>query len=172
MKLFSILTIMFAIVFTGQANAQSLKVGVVDVEKIVSEMPEYQKSEKEIESLSKTYQADLQAKTMKLQTEFENYQKQKSMMPITQQEATEKELQTQQMELQKFQNEKFGQQGELAAKRNAALKILEEKIMNYIEKIAKKEKLNLILNKKLGVLYSDKKFDITYKVLDLINTGK
>ena len=172
MKVLSVVAVMLTFLFVGNANAQTLKVGVVDLEKIVTEMPEFKKSEKELEVLRNKYTAELETRSKQFQSDVSDYQKQKSMMPVTQQQSTEQKLQQTQMELQQYQMEKFGQQGEISTKRMEALKVLEEKIMDFIEKVAKKEKLTLVLNKKLGVLYADNKFDITYKVLDIIKTGK
>jgi len=59
----------------------------------------------------------------------------------------------------------------LMAKQNALLKPLYEKIAKIVEEVAKELKYNFVFDKQSGVLegsllYGDKEFDITFKVLD------
>ncbi len=105
-----------------------------------------------------------------LQTKFEQYQKQKAMMPQDQQQKEEQALQAQQMQLLQYQDEKFGQQGELNTLREKLLAPIRDKVKFAIETVAKKEKFHLVVDK-LMALYSDSTIDITYIVIDTIKRG-
>jgi Skp family chaperone for outer membrane proteins len=49
---------------------------------------------------------------------------------------------------------------------------IRQKVSDAIAAVAKEEKLNMVLEKSLGVvLYSEDKADVTYKVLDRMKRG-
>jgi outer membrane protein len=170
-----IITGLFVFVINS-VNAQqksSLKIGFVDAGTIITGMPEAQAVDKQLKDITTKYQDSL----LKMKKEFEDkvakYQKQKTMMPVDQQQKEEEILQKQQMELYQFQDEKFGQRGELAQKNETLLEPLRKKIKEAIEVVAKEEGMSFILDKSSNVLlYGDDKYDITYKVLDKIKRGK
>ena len=106
-----------------------------------------------------------------LEADFKQYTKQKSMMPADQQQKTEQELQQRQMEMQKFYNDKLGQQGEVFQKQADLLGPIRDKVVAAIEKVAQEENYTVVLEKTAMVLYSNDKNDITFKVLDRIKRG-
>lgn len=153
-----------------QTNAQQNKVAVVEVETVLKELPEAIEADKKIKDIGQKWQDTLLSMRNDLQTKFEQYQKQKSMMPQDQQKKEEETLQQQQMTLLQYQEEKFGQQGELGVMREKLLAPIREKVKQAIETVAKKEKFQLVVDK-LMVLYSESSIDITYTVIDAIKRG-
>ncbi|MFC2093348.1 OmpH family outer membrane protein, partial [Bacteroidota bacterium] len=58
-------------------------------------------------------------------------------------------------------------QNELIQKQSELFKPIKEKVTKVIEEVAKKMKINFVFDKADGILiYGDKEFDITFKVLD------
>ncbi|MFP4527385.1 MAG: OmpH family outer membrane protein [Candidatus Kapaibacterium sp.] len=157
----------------GQLMAQkSFKVGFVNVELIVTEMPEAQQADKILKDLGKKYQDSLLAMQSEFEQSLSSYEKQKSMMPPDQQAQEEEALQTLQMQILQFRETKFGQQGEIAQLREQYLEPIREKVRKAIEKVASEEAMNVVLDKgSSAVLYNEEKLDITYRVLDRIKRG-
>lgn len=172
MKNFKLLLIALLFTTFGFANAQSLKVGVANLQMVVEQLPEAKKIDAEIKSLATSYQDSLLKMQGDLEAKFKNYQKQKSMMTQDQQLATEQELQALNQQVMQFQQTKFGQQGELAMKRLQLLQPLRNKIKEAIDKVAAAEKLTVVLDSSTEtVLFADDKLDITFKVLDMLKRG-
>jgi outer membrane protein len=153
-------------VFSTKAQSQSM-LGVVDVETVLKEMPEALDADKKIKDIGQKWQDTLIQLRTGLQQKFEQYQKQKSMMSQDQQLKEEEALQAQNMQMVQYQEEKFGQQGELNALREQLLEPLRTKIRLAIDKVAKEEKIKMVVDKVM-VLYSDTTIDITFKVIDTI----
>ena len=105
-----------------------------------------------------------------LTTKVEQYQKQKSMMPQDKQQKEEESLQSQNMIMLQFQEEKFGQQGELNKYREQLLEPIRSKIRKAIETVAKEEKIVLVVDK-MAAIYADQSIDVTFKVIDRIKRG-
>lgn len=164
--------VFFGFVNTAMAQKGPLKIGLVDVEIILKELPEAIKADKEFTQLSKSYQDTIMKMQKDLEEKIANYQKQKAMMPADQQKKTEEELQAQQMNFMQYRDETFGQTGTLYQKRENYLQPIREKIRLAIEKVAKDEAISLVLEKNNPtILYAEEKFEITYRVLDEIKRG-
>lgn len=156
----------------GKNAAGAITFGVVDVETIVKEMPEAQEADKKLKEIGQKFQDTLLTLRKDLETKVQQYQKQKAMMPQDQQQKEEELLQSMNMQYMQYQEEKFGNSGSLAVLREKYLEPIRTKVKNSIEEVAKEEKISLVLDKaSAAVLYSETKFDLTFRVLDKIKRG-
>ena len=172
MKNLTIILFVLLIGGFGLANAQSIKVGIVDLQMVVEQLPDAKKIDSQIKELATTYQDSLLKMQGDLESQFQTYQKQKGMMTQEQQLQTEQDLQALNQQVLQFQQAKFGQQGELQMKRLELLQPLRNKIKAAIDEVSASEKLTLVLDKSTEtVLYSDDSLDITFKVLDNLKRG-
>jgi outer membrane protein len=155
-----------------QTGAQSLKVGVVDIEVILKEMPEAIDADKKLKDIGTKWQDSLLAMRKDLDDKLQQYQKRRSVMTSEQQQKEEESLQQLNLQLMQYQEQKFGQTGELNVTREQFLTPIREKILQAIKQVSKDEKINLVFDKtSQPLLYYDEKFDLTYKVLDVIKRG-
>ncbi|HMQ69484.1 MAG TPA: OmpH family outer membrane protein [Ignavibacteria bacterium] len=166
--------------FYGEANAQ-VKIGFVDSETILKQLPEAQAVQSELEGLQKQYldtiqtkENDLKSKAEIFKTQYDDAQKKVESGQITS-EAEMKELQNTIGELQNeiqtlsesFESYKQTVQNNLLQKQAELFKPVKDKITKTIEQVAKSMKINFVFDKADGtMLYGDKEFDITFKVLD------
>jgi outer membrane protein len=156
-------------------------VGYVDSEIILKQLPEAEQIKQELEALQKLYLDTIQAKENELKekaetfkTKYEEAQELVASGTITSEEDIKKledELAVMQNEIrgldeglviykQKIQNDLLQKQADL-------FKPVKDKITKVIEEVAKKMKINFVFDKADGTLiYGDKEFDITFKVLD------
>jgi outer membrane protein len=158
--------------FTHTASAQQ-KIGYVNSEKVLSELPEAKTAQGKLEGVVKGWQDELEKMSKALQAKYEDYQKQQSMMNDATKQTKQKELVDEEQKINQYKQEKFGQQGELAVQREKVMKPIQEKVFKAIESVAKKEKLSFVLDKAtdIPVLYADPAFDYTFKVIDLLKRG-
>jgi len=172
-KVIGIAFILIALITVQNAYAQkSLKIGVVDVEMIVKELPEAMEADKKLQEMAQSYKDSLISIEKIFAGKMEQYNKQKTMMTTEQQKKEEESLQQIQIEYQKYQQEKLGAQGELAQSREKLLSPIRVKVRTAIETIAKKENMNFVLDKASPMLlYSEDQSDITFSVMDLLKRG-
>lgn len=172
MKNFKLLLIVLIFGAYGFTYAQTLKVGVANLQMIVEQLPDAKKIDTQIKEIATKYQDSLLKMQGDLEAQFKTYQKQKSMMTQDQQLKTEQDLQALNQEVLQFQQQKFGQQGELQMKRLELLQPLRNKIKEAIDKVAAAEKITLVLDSSTeSVLFTDDSLDITFKVLDMLKRG-
>lgn len=171
----SLLNVMIVAVIFVSANINavsqaSMKLGVVDVESVLKELPEAIDADKLIKEKGQKWQDTLMKMRTDLSAKIDQYQKQKSMMPQDKQQKEEEGLQSQNMLMMQYQEEKFGQQGELNKVREELLDPIRSKIRKAIEAVAKDEKIVLVVDK-MAAIYSDTSIDITFRVIDKIKRG-
>lgn len=171
-RLITIAIFILAFLTLSSSSFSQLKVGIVDTETIIKEMPEAKKADNDLKALGKKYQDTLLTMQNQLQERLQQYQKQKGMMPADKQQAEEEALQALQMQMYQYNDEKFGNAGELTVLREKYLEPIRQKIRVAIDNVAKTEKINLVLDKTSpSLLYAEDKFDITFRVLDQIKRG-
>lgn len=131
---------------TNFANAQS-KVAHIDVQKLLSEMPEMKAAESELKKLSETYQADIQGAMTELRNKFTQYNNEAANKSKEENDKRAAELQGQEKTIgeaqQKAQQEIQGKQAELFAP-------ILEKANVAIEKVAAAQGFDYVLNAQQG----------------------
>lgn len=152
--------------------AQTLKIGVVNTEIIIKEMPAAKDADAKLNDIGKKYKDTLDQIQQQFTTRYETYEKQKSLMNPEAKAKEEEALAGLRQSFLEYQESKFGVAGEIARMREQFLDPIREQINTAISAVAKDEKLSLVLDKSAGaLLYFEEKFDITFRVLDKIKRG-
>jgi outer membrane protein len=172
MKVVLLVAFVFTVSFSANAQGTGLKVGIVNLETIITELPAAKDADAQLKEIATQYQDSLINMRTRLEEDFQNYQKQQSMMTPEAKQQEEMKLQELQNTILQFQEQKFGQQGELTLMREQLLAPIRDKVQKAIDKVAKAEGINLVFDKTAAaVLYSEEKFDITFRVLDELKRG-
>lgn len=159
----------FSFAQKAPTSSGTLIIGVVDVEYIVRQLPEAIDADAKLKDMQKALQDTIMKMQESLQKKADSYLKQKSMMPAEQQQKQEQLLQEEQQKLQQFYNEKLT---EIQTKREEFLDPIRTKVRNAIQSVAKEENMSFVFDKgNPSVLFSEEKYDITFKVLDKIKRG-
>lgn len=150
-------------------NAQNQKIGYVDTEVILKQLPEAQDADKKLKEIATKYQDTLVAMQKDLTEKLEQYKKQESMMTADAKKKEEDMLKGIQQSMMQYQEEKFGNTGEIRRLQENFLTPIRDRILLTIKEVSKDEKFNFILDKvNPALLYADDKYDLTFKVLDKI----
>lgn len=171
MKKFLFLPALLAVAVTAGAFAQTSKMAFVDSEIILRDLPEAQQASKDLETMVKPWQDEFEKMRLDLQKQIEDYQKQRSLMPVDRRESEEQRLgQLQQKATEFFSKKLDPRTGEVVAEREKKLAPIREKILKTIEVVAKEEGFTFVVDRS-NILYGDAKADLTYKVLDRLKRG-
>ncbi len=154
---------------------QSQKLGYVDSQVILNQLPEAIKAQSDLDALTNLWTSQLDSMKQAYQQAIANYQKQQGTMTEEQKAARQKDVVAMEQTIYDFQQKKFGQQnGEIYQKQEAIFNPVKQKIYAAIGEVAKEEGMQFIFDKSgdIILLYADAAFDITYKVLDKLKRGK
>lgn len=170
--------LIFAVFIFGTQIAFSqneIKIGYVDSNIILTQLPEAIKAQGELDALITQWRGVLDSLTQVYQKALEDYQKQANTMTDAKKlEAQQKIIQLEQ-NIMDYRRQKFADNtGEIYFKQAELLDPVKNKIFTAIEEVAKSENIKFVFDKtgEIILLYADSEFDITYKVLDRLKRGK
>lgn len=173
MKRFT-LFLTFVWLFGGFALSSAQKIGVVDTDYLLNNLPEYKEANALFNKQIQAWQSELE----KLQSEYESKKEildnERILLVGEQLKMREKEVEDLNKKVQKLLKEKFTAQGEINSVRANLVKPFQDKIWAAIRNIADKNSLGIILDKNSNssVLFLDKRYDFTDKVLALLLNKK
>jgi outer membrane protein len=152
--------------FVFGANAQ--KFGYVDTEYILGSMTEYKAAQKQLNELSSKWEADLKILKEEVDKMYKDYKAEEILLSPTQKKEREDAIVAKEEAMKKFEQDKFGVNGELFKKRLELIRPIQEKISVAILAVAKKNGLDFIFDKSanMNILFSNAKFDRSDDVLD------
>lgn len=171
----NLVLLFFFITAIAASAQQNQKIGYVDSQVILAQYPPAIKAQSDLDALASKWTKTRDSLVASLQTSFQDYDKQKEMMTPDKQRETQQQLLAMQQQIQRFEQEKFGQPGgELYTKNEELLAPVKEKILASISEVAKEEGMQFIFDKtgEVLLLYADSEFDLTFKVLDKLKRGK
>ncbi|MEW2920088.1 OmpH family outer membrane protein [Muricauda sp. ANG21] len=132
---------------TGFVNAQS-KVAHVNVQQLLSEMPEMKAAQAELKKLQETYRADIQSSMKELQNKLTQYQNEASSKTNEENEQRAQELQGFEQNIQEAEQAAMQ---ELQKKQQELFAPISEKAKNAIEKVAAAQGFDYVIDASPGL---------------------
>lgn len=162
------LFIICAFLFFSEASFGQLKIGYVDSDTIMENLPDAQDANQKLDALVKEWQTELSKLEQEWKTKYDDYDKRKLIMTDQTRAETEQELVKLEKQVGEFREKKFGNNGELFQKQDEIMKPVQNKVFNAITDIAKEEELDFVFDRSGDVLllYAKEEYDITAKVLE------
>ncbi len=161
MKKIVLSVLLIAGFITTNVVAADLKVGVVSVERILSEAPQVDAVNTSMLERFGPQRDALQSLEKEITKMQENYKRNELVMTEDKLNELKKEIIT---KIQGLKKKEALLQQEVATVRNQELAVLQQQVRGIIDDISKKGKYSLVLSE--GVAFADEKLDITDKVLD------
>jgi outer membrane protein len=160
-----LLSLLFAL-FAGNASAQ--KFGYVDTDYILGQLTEYKAAQKQLNEISQKWENDLKILKDEVDKLYKDYKAEEILLSPTQRKEREDAIVAKEEAIKKFEQEKFGVNGELFKKRQELIKPIQDKVFIAIQKVAKNNGLDFIFDKSanMNILFSNPKFDRSDDVLD------
>lgn len=159
----------FAVMLTaGVATAQSYM--VVDSEEVFKSIAAYNEALSEIETLSATYQKQVDDKFAAVEALYNNYMAQRASLSQSARQAKENEILSKESEATKFQESLFGTDGELMKKRMELIQPIQKRVFETLESFAKQYGYDLIIDIAANptVLYYSTKVDFTDRIIEAL----
>ncbi len=163
------LTILFMMPMANFAQ----KFAYVDTEYILSLLPDYKSAQKKLNEIAENWQKEVDKKYEDIDKMYKEYQAEKILLTPEQQKVREDDIINKEKDAKKFQQDKFGYEGELFKKRQELVKPIQDKVYEAIQKIAKDENLDFIFDKSsdMTMLYSNAKYDKSDNILSLLGVA-
>lgn len=159
------IVIVALLMFIGTAGAQ--KIGYINTESILSEIPAYTAAQSQLEALSDKYKAQIETELGKIETLYQNYQASRNSMSASQRQNAENEIISKERVVQEKQRIYFGEDGIMAKKAEELLAPIRARVDKAIADVARMGGYDLVIDLAAvqGVVYKNEALDLTQFVL-------
>ena len=150
-----------------------LKIGFINVEEIFKNFAGTKDAQAKFDKEVAKWEQDASQRQKDIKDIKDQLEKQSLLLSKERKDELEAKLKQKMVEYQDFLQTKFGQKGEVLSKNEELTKPIVEKINKIIDKIAKDEGYDYILDARAGgVIYGKPAFDLTERVLNILNKEK
>ncbi len=157
-KRFLVLCVLsFAVLTT--ANAAEVKIGFVNVPRVLEKAPQADKAKKDLEKEFSPRDKRLLAEKKKIKKLQDKLKRDAAVMSEDERRKLERDIMSKSRDVKRTQDE-FRE--DFNIRRNEELGKLQKKVYEAIKRLAKKEKFDLLLTE--GVVYASSAVDVTKKV--------
>ena len=163
--LFAILSVVMT---TAVATAQNYM--VVDSEKVFKSIAAYNEALEQIETLSQTYQKQVDTKFAAVETLYNNYMAQRASLPESARQSREQQILNAEAEATEYQESLFGTEGELMKRRMELIQPIQKRVFSAIDSYAKAGGYDMVLDSaaNAAMLYSSESVNHTQKIIELL----
>ncbi|MCK9625083.1 MAG: OmpH family outer membrane protein [Bacteroidales bacterium] len=162
--------ITFSAIFLCVFSMNAQKIGYINTELILNEIPEYQVAQQQLNDLADKYKSAIESEIGKIDVLYKNYQSQKSSLSIAQQQVRENEIISKEKSVKEKQNIYFGEDGVMSKKSEELINPIQKRVQNAIELVARREDYVLVIDLSVaaGVVYSNDKYDLTTEIINIL----
>ena len=144
-----------------------LKIGYIDSNEIMNSFEEVKQVQVNLEKIQRRLENEMNDLMTRLDSLNQDYERQRLLMSETRRQEKENELRKLEENIQKFQMEKFGPEGEIYRKQNVLLKPVLAKIDAAIKNVGSEQSYDFILDAMSGaLLYALDSHNLTEDVLE------
>ena len=147
----------------------NMKIGYINADKILAELDDVRQVQIELEKEQRKIEAEYQNLQLELDSLYQSYDRQKMLMSEERRIKYENTIKSKEANLQKFQVEKVGPQGEIYQIHDRLMQPIYTKVDNVIQKVGKEKGYDYIFNVVSGgIVYALPQNDLTQDIIDAL----
>lgn len=148
------------------AGAQQ-KIGYVDTEYVLNEMPEYATVQQKLDDLEEKWRTEIQEKREQVSTLKQEYEARELLYTEEERKRKQEEIQRAQSEVEQLRQKYFGPEGQLYSRQKQLMRPLQERILKATESVATQDGYDYVVDQKGEVLflYARDEHDLSDRVL-------
>lgn len=160
--------------FASLNSTYAQRFGYVDSDFILSQMPEYNQAQAEINKISLEWQQEIQNKYKDIESLYNKLKAEEVLLTREMRDDKLIQIGKRENEVKEYHNKVFGYEGLLFLKRKELVKPLQDKVFSAVEKVAKENRLQMVFDKSgdLIMIYTDPIYDFTELVLEELGIGQ
>jgi Skp family chaperone for outer membrane proteins len=164
--------ILSAIVSTTiNAQTRGNKVGYIDMEYILQNVPNYIEAKAQLEQKAQKWKQEIETKKIEINKLTEALKAEKPLLTAELIEERETEIKFLETEKLDYQQKRFGPNGDLIIQKTGLVKPIQDQVFTAVQDIAEAKKYDFIFDKSshLTILFAAKRFDISDQVIRILN---
>ena len=167
MKEMKRLSLSAALLVVCVLTVQAQRFALVDMEFILKHIPAYEQANRQMETLSKQWQGEIETKSDEAKALYEAYQKDAASLSASQRTAKEEAVVAKEKEAAELRQKYFGPQGEMMKKQQELIAPIQDQIYNAVKEIAIAENYDAVIDRASAqsMIFASPRIDISNEVL-------
>ncbi|MFV8368379.1 OmpH family outer membrane protein [Flavobacterium sp. LB2R40] len=163
--------VVFSAIQTINAQTRGNKLGYIDMEYILQNVPDYTEAKIQLEQKAQKWKLEIDAKKIIITTLKEALRAEKALLTKELIAERETEISFLENENLEYQQNRFGANGDLILQKSILVKPIQDQVFTAVQDIAERLKYDFIFDKTsdLTMLFAAKRFDISEQVLRILN---
>ena len=156
---------------TMQAQTRGTKVGFIDMEYILQNVPDYAEAQNQLEQKAQKWKQEIEAKKIEINKLKEALKAEKALLTKGLIEERTAEIAFLENETLDYQQKRFGPNGDLMSQKAGLTKPIQDQVFTAVQDIAEAKKYDFIFDKTsdMTMLFAAKRFDISDQIIRILN---
>lgn len=148
-------------------TASAQRFALIDMEYILKQIPAYEQANQQIETLSKQYQGEIEAKAAEAKKLYESYQKEAESLTAAQKTTREEAIVAKEKEVAELRKTHFGPEGTIMKKRQELITPIQDAIYNAVKAVATQQGYDVVLDRASAqsMIFASPSIDISNEIL-------
>lgn len=171
-KNISFLTFFFFALGSWNSAAQnSVRIGYVDMEYILQNVPEYQEASAQLDAKVEEWKTEAENNLRNVEAMKKELDNERALLTNELIEEREEEINFEETRAREYQQNRFGTNGDYMIQKRQLVRPIQDQVFNAVQEIAKNRNLDFVFdrNSETGMVYASKEFDVSDQVLRRIN---
>ena len=170
-KEFLFIFLALIVVSTIQSQTKSTKVGYIDMEYILQNVPDYTEAQNQLEQKAQTWKQEIETKKNEINKLKEALKAEKALLTKGLIEERISEIVFLENENLEYQQKRFGPNGDLMTQKLGLTKPIQDQVFTAVQDIAETKKYDFIFDKTsdMTILFAAKRYDISDQIVRILN---
>ena len=171
----SLIAFILFISFNLNAQRSNIRIGYIDTEYILENIPEYQEALVQLDNKVKKWKSEIDLKLKGIEKKKSDLRNERVLLTKELIEEKEEEIKIEEAEILDYQQKRFGPNGDLFIQKRNFIEPIQDQVLTATRALAKAKKYDFIFDKSADVvmLYSNKRYDLSdYIVRTLTRTAQ
>lgn len=173
-KYFATLFLLVIMVFQGNSQSRGIRVGYIDMEYILQNVPDYTEAKSQLEQKAQKWKQEIEVKKIDIAKLKDALKTERVLLTKELIDEREEEIKFQETELLDFQQKKFGPNGDLIIQKAVLIKPIQDQVFTAVQDIAEIKKYDFVFDKSsdLTILFAAKRHNISDQVVRVITRSE
>lgn len=143
------------------------KYAYIDSDYILGKMPEYKSAKEELDKYSDRWQKEIEDRYKVIDEQEKEFARVEAILPQEERERRKAAIDTLKSQALQMQQQRFGVNGDLFAKRKELIEPIQDKVFEALQKVASRRNFAFVFDKanQSNLIFADPKYDISKAVL-------
>ena len=175
LKVLFLLAIVFMLSICTTQAQRGVRIGYIDTEYILENIPEYQEATTQLEGKVQKWKTEIDSRLGVIEQKRKDLSNEKTLLTSELVKEREEDINFEELEILEYQQNRFGPNGDLMIQKKQLIQPIQDQIFAAVQDIASTKKFDFIFDKSADVvmLYSADRFDISEQIIRaIVRTAK